>query len=377
MTKIKILFLIPNLMHGGAEKVLVNLVNNLDRNRYDITVQTIFDVGVHKKALLPHVRYKSVFKRQFRGNSIIMARFSPKMLYRRFVKEKYDIAVAYLEGPAARIISGCPYKDTKKVCFIHIEQPNEKAFAQGFKNIEEARTCYNSFDTIAFVSKTVQPTFVRYMNEVKPEMTVKYNVNEVEKIIESASEKVDDVEFSKDTVNFVSVAKIIKAKGYERLAKVHKRLLDEGLKHRIYILGVGEEQSNIEKYLKENSLEDSFFFLGFRDNPYKYVQKADVYVCSSYKEGFSTAVTESLIVGTPVVTTLCSGMEELLGENDEYGIIVESTEEGLYSGMKRMIEDEELRKHYKAQAKVRAERFSRINTVRAYEEMFEELMNRE
>lgn len=377
MEKTRLLFLIPNLMHGGAEKVLVNLVNNLDKERYDITVQTLFDVGVHKKSILPHVHYKSVFKHQFKGNSHVFACFSPRTLYKTFIKEKYDIAVAYLEGVAARIISGCPYSETKKVAFIHIEQTDEKVFSQGFKNIDEARACYNKFDTIAFVSKTVEPTFTKYMDEIKPKLCVKYNVNEVEKIAEKAKEEVSDIVFEKDVVNFVSVAKIIPAKGYDRLARVHKRLLDAGFKHKIYILGVGEQQASIEKYLKENLLENSFFFLGFRDNPYKYVQKADVYVCSSYKEGFSTAVTESLIVGTPVVTTLCSGMEELLGENDEFGIIVESSEDGLYDGMKRMIESRELIAHYREKALLRAEKFSRLNTVRAYEEMFDELLCKE
>lgn len=66
--------------------------------------------------------------------------------------------------------------------------------------------------------------------------------------------------------------------------------------------------------MAENNLTDTFTFLGYRDNPYKYVKKADLYVCSSRREGFSTAVTEALIVGTPVVSTNCSGAYELLGK---------------------------------------------------------------
>lgn len=62
----KILFLIPNLMHGGAEKVLVNLVNNMSKDKYEITVQTLFDEGIHKKNLKSHIRYKSNFKKHLR-----------------------------------------------------------------------------------------------------------------------------------------------------------------------------------------------------------------------------------------------------------------------------------------------------------------------
>lgn len=117
----KILFLIPNLKHGGAEKVLVNLVNNLDKEKYDITVQTLFDVGVHKAALLPHIRYKSVFSKEFRGNNRFFQLFPASFLWKRMIKEHYDIAVSYLEGPTSRILSGCTDLGTKKAAWLHIE----------------------------------------------------------------------------------------------------------------------------------------------------------------------------------------------------------------------------------------------------------------
>ena len=126
MKKIKILFLIHDLGHGGAEKVLVNLVNNMDREKFDITVLALFAGGVNEQFLLPHITYKTVFKKTFRGNTIIMKLFSPKFLHKRFIKEKYDIEVSYLEGPSARIISGSPNKESKKFCWIHTEQLSPK-----------------------------------------------------------------------------------------------------------------------------------------------------------------------------------------------------------------------------------------------------------
>ena len=80
MKRLKILFFIPHLMHGGAEKVLVNLVNNLDKSKYDITLQTIFDVGVNKQYLKNDIKYKYVFKHLFRGSTIIFNFFSSKFL---------------------------------------------------------------------------------------------------------------------------------------------------------------------------------------------------------------------------------------------------------------------------------------------------------
>ena len=103
--KKKVLFLIPNLMHGGAEKVLVNLVNNLSQDKYDITVQTLFDVGVHKKALKPHIRYRSVFPREFRGNNRLLQLFPAKLLWKWMVREHYDVAVSYLEGHRSWVLA--------------------------------------------------------------------------------------------------------------------------------------------------------------------------------------------------------------------------------------------------------------------------------
>ena len=96
-------------------------------------------------------------------------------------------------------------------------------------------------------------------------------------------------------------------------------------------------------------------------------------MCSSRREGFSTAVTEALIVGTPVVSTNCSGAYELLGDNNEYGIVTENDEDALYDGIKKMLTEENLLQHYKEQAIVRGRRFSTEKTVKAVEDMLNNL----
>ena len=113
--------------------------------------------------------------------------------------------------------------------------------------------------------------------------------------------------------------------------------------------------------------------LGHQQNPYKYVSKCDLYVCSSYSEGFSTAATEALIVGTPVCTTDVSGMKEMLGTNNEYGYIVDNDEKALYEGIKKFIDSYEFYDNYKKQAKLRGEFFSTDNTVNSVEEMLNKL----
>ena len=361
----KVLFLIPNLSHGGAERVLVNLANNMDPDRFSVTVQTVFDVGVNRKDLKSHVRYLPGFRRQFRGNSHLQKLFSPQALYRFFVREEYDIVVSYLEGITARIVSGSP-KGQKKVCWIHIELNDRRLASQGFRGFKEARQAYNSYDRIIAVSRRVGEVFAENMPLRNPPLVL-YNTNETEQILRRSREPAPFL--SSQEVNVCSVAKLIPVKGYDRLISVHKRLLEEGYPHHIYIMGVGEQQAALEKKIRALGVEDSFTLLGFFDNPYKVVAKCDLYVCPSFREGFSTAVTEALIVGTPVVSTDCSGAKELLGEKDEYGLVVENSEEGIYQGMKRMLSDPKLLAEYREKAAKRARVFSREETVKAVEEM--------
>lgn len=364
----KVLFLIPNLAHGGAEKVLVNLANNMDKTKFDVTVQTLFDVGVNRQYLNSDVKYIGGFKRMPRGNTYVMKLFSPEKLYKYFIRDDYDIIVSYLEGPTARIVSGCTNPNTKLVSWIHIEQHTKELASKSFRSYKEALDCYSKFDRTVCVSDTVKDDFESIFDTKKP-VEVLYNTNESEKIKKLSDDKVDDVNFSKDIINIISVAKIVPSKGYDRLMKIHKKLIEENIKNHIYILGIGEEKVKYEKYLTENNLTDTFTFLGYRDNPYKYVKKADLYVCSSRREGFSTAVTEALIVGTPVVSTNCSGAYELLGENNEYGIVTENNEDALYEGIKKILTTPDLLEAYAAKAKERGKAFSTEKTVKAVEEM--------
>lgn len=366
----KVIFLIPNLKHGGAEKVLVNLVNNLDKSKFDVTLFSIFDVGVNKEFLNNEVTYKYKFKNIFRGNTYFFNLFSPNFLYRWFIKEHYDIAISYLEGPATRIISGCNNYNTKKLAWVHIEL-NEKQKYIGFRNIKEARKCYSEFNYIVGVSKKVIENFRNLVATSLP-TKVLYNTNETE-LIKKLGQEAVDLNFDKDFINIISVAKVVKTKGFDRLIEIHKQLTDEGYKIKTHILGIGEDMDFLKKRVKELNISDTFLFLGFDKNPYKYMSKADLYVCSSRREGFSTAVTEALVLGIPVVSTNVSGADELLGERNEYGIVTENTQDGLYKGLIEMLSNPEKLTHYKKQAELRGQFFSKENTVKAVENLLDAL----
>ena len=349
----KVLFFIPNLSVGGAEKVLVNLVNNMDKNIFNITVQTLFAGGVNEQFLNEDIKLKHCFKKTFKGNSKILTLFKPETLYNRFIKEHYDIIISYLEGPTARIVSGCTDRNTKIVCWIHCRFDTPETTAVGFRSFED---------------NWVKEYFCKAV-DYKGDIEVLYNTNETEDVYKKSLLQVNDVSFDGDCFKLCSVGKIETVKGYDRLARIHKKLLDSGINNKVYILGEGSQKGEITSYLKQNGLENSFLFFGYQTNPYKYVSKCDLFVCSSLSEGFSTAATEALIVGTPVCTVEVSGMKEMLGENNEYGVVTENSEEALYEGIKMLLDNPDLLAHYKKQAEIRGKEFSTEKTVKAVQKM--------
>lgn len=363
----KVLFLIHDLRGGGAEKVLVNLVNNMDYSKFDVTVMSLFDVGENKKALRHEVHYKSIYKKVFRGNQHYMKLFTPEQLHKKYIKDFYDIEIAYLEGPCARIISGCQNKDTKLVSWIHCTMKSKEQVSGAFRSYSEAAECYKRFDKMAFVSKDTQNCFVRYCN-VNSNMCVLYNTNETKQILREAKESVNEI---KDDGSFklVGTGKLEKLKGFDRLIRIQKKLLEDGYKTQTYILGKGSEEDNLRKLAENLGVTDNVHFSGYQSNPHKYVAKCDLFVCTSFSEGFSTSATEALIVGTPVCTVDVSGMKEMLGEHNEYGVVTENNEEALYEGIKMLLDNPDLLAHYKKQAEIRGKEFSTEKTVNAVEDM--------
>lgn len=367
----RILFLIHDLGPGGAEKVLVNLVNNMDPEQFDITVMALFGGGVNERFLKPRIRYIPCFRRMVRGNTHLMKLLSPRALHNWLIKEHYDIEVSYLEGPSARIISGCPHADTKLVSWIHVEQHTRQLAAQSFRSYAESARCYEKFHATVCVSEYVKQDFLSIYPGLQ-NVQVLYNTNETAQILEKSREAVEPGIFRDGEIRLCGVGKLMPIKGFDKIARIHKRLREDGFPVHTYILGDGSERSKIEGYVQENGLENTFTLLGYQTNPYKYVAGCDVFLCASTAEGFSTAATEALIVGTAVCTVEVSGMKEMLGEHNEYGIVTENSEEALYQGVRGLLTNPAKLANYKTQATLRGKDFTTKQTVILVEKMLQE-----
>lgn len=366
--KIKILFFHFDLGYGGAERVLVNLLNNLNPEKYDITLITLFHYGVAAKQLHENIKWKWVLNRKpFRGITYLLRLFSPKLLHKLFIRDKYDIEIAYIEGAPTRIVSGCSDKSTKKYAWIHVQIDDFKSFFHPFRSRDEVTKCYNSFDGLACVSDYIVENFREKTNNEIKKLSVVNNTLEIEDILQQSEEHIS-ISLDSNKINLCSVGRFNIQKGYDRLINALIDLKKEGIcNFHLYLLGIGELKEEIEHKVETSVIKDDVTFLGYQKNPHKYVSKMDFFVCSSYREGYSTAVTESIINQTPVLTTACSGMSEILG-TDGAGIIVENNETALRNGLRMIFTDSNLRKKCKKEAEIRSGLFSKENAIKQFEE---------
>lgn len=358
---IKILFFIETLSGGGAEKVLRTLVNNMDQSRFDITVMTVWPED-HEKYLAKGIHYGSLYPRKSRFNRLrYRAEAALNLTYPLHIHGDYDIEVAYLECGATKIMAGSTNKKALKLAWVHCDLKKKNNDSEKF--VHTSRKWYRTFHKIICVSENVRESFIELFGGSQ-KVTVIYNTVDDNEIREKAS-AASSIEKQNFTV--VSVGRLCNQKGFDRLLNAHKRLIDAGYHYDLWILGDGSDRLQLEHYIADNDLSDSVKLFGFLDNPYPILGMADLLVCSSRFEGFSTFVTEGLVLGKPVVTTDCTGMRELLG-NSEYGLITENSTEGIYHGLKKMLDDPALLAQYEARARERGEYFRKDRLIQQTED---------
>jgi len=261
-------------------------------------------------------------------------------VYRLYIPKGADIEIAFLEGNTARILSASANKAAKKYAWIHIDLEASPWTQQKnvFKDVREEKRCYDSFDQIVCVSESVKSSFLKRFNPVPP-VSVCYNPIDSQEILRLSREKPHLP--SKERFRIITIGRLAYQKGFDRLIRIAGRLVREGFDFDLWILGEGPLWDALHSVAREEHLEDNVTFWGFRKNPYPYLAESDLFVCSSHAEGYSTAATEALLLGLPVVTTDCAGMRELFGR-EACGMITANDEERLYEGIKAVLSDSAL-----------------------------------
>lgn len=370
-----ILFFMETVDFGGAETVFTNIIKNINKSKFCIKVVTERDHELFTDEIKAAVSYDCFIKtersavRDFWNKIVIKLSLviSEKNIRKYFIRGNYDVEVAFCEGYSTKIIGNSGKRNCKKIAWVHTDVIKNPWSEKIFGSAEKEKKCYEKFDAIVCVAETMKESFIKKYGMAE-KVHVLYNPLDFESVIKKSEEKTD-FKFG-DGMRFVLAGTFIKIKGFDRFVKVCKRLKDDGELFSALIMGDGEEKENIKKIIAETNLGDTVKILDFQTNPYKYIAHSDVYVCSSYAEGYSTAVSESVALNVPVITTECSGMREIFGEN-ECGIICENSEDGLYNAMKKVLNDPSLLEKFSAEEKKRTNDFSLKKRMKTIENFLE------
>ncbi len=352
--KTKILFRLRSMETGGVQKVLLSILENLNRDKFEISLLLNLYQGQMLKYVPKDVNIQYVGKgKEFMNKNpfiqkiqLLLRKFKlkfynkfPQKLYKKLKLNDQDIEIAFFHYNYKEVLNS-PNKKSKKIGWMHGDIKNIDI--SGDK--KEFVSCFLDFYKMVYVSKQTLESAKSFNPDVEKNAKVIYNPIDVKEIIEKSSQKIQD-SISSNKIDhiksFISIGRIKPGKGYQILLEVHKKLIENRFYHKIYIIGEGDLRTELENKISEYKIEQTFIFLGARENPYPYVKEVDYFVLPSFSEAYPLVIAESLILQKPVITTDVGGIREMMTDG-ENGIFVQSkNEEELYDAMKSFIEDEE------------------------------------
>lgn len=360
-----VLFIIDGLKGGGAEKALVDLLAHFDYTRYDVTLCVLYSGGLYEKNIPKEVKlvwlfvenggywnqslHRKCFRYYRKYHSIWLMRF---LLLLKVGRAKFDVIISFVEGLSLLFHSSIVDKARRNISWVHCDLLQYHWTENTFLSLAHERQCYEAMDEIVFVSDNVLDAFNHVFTISVPKSCI-YNIVDIEKIKQWVNVGVS----AANKMTIVAIGSLIPVKGFDRLIHVAHRLKLEGYDLFFQILGVGKEEKNLRHLCKQLECDNIVSFLGFQSPPYPILSQADICVSTSISEGFSLVIAEALALGIPVVSTKTSGAIELLGDG-QYGILTDFDCDSIYEGLKQMIDDFELRLHYKNKAIERSDIFN-------------------
>lgn len=368
--KRKILFVIESLTLGGAEKSLVTLLNLLDYSKYDVDLLLFAQGGAFQELLpkevnlLPIPEYfsynsipwnsvvrkiqhpcmmvsqlkYSINLRMKKSNNIQKAVMFWKHSKKCFktLSTKYDVAIAYAQGvPTFYIAEKVQAK--KKIAWVNA------VYIPTGKDIKFIKRYYKQYKYINGVSSTVVKQIEEIFNIPRKKIVQISDILDDKfalKMAEMKSIVFEDMNSS--GYKILTVGRFAKMKGYDLAISAAKILDKKGIDFCWYVVGEGSLRSELEKQIRENKLEEKFILLGSRSNPYPYFKNCDIYVQTSKFEGFGITLAEAKMFHKPIVTTNFEAVT-IQFQNEENGLIVDISAEGIANGIIRMITDKRLR----------------------------------
>lgn len=366
MRKKRILFNMYTLEIGGAEKSLISILNTIDYSKYNIdlflykhsgelineipkevnllpeineyetlceSTKLTFKKGYFKLALIRTVsKYIATFKKIPRAYDQYMNLFGNNILPK--LQGEYDVAISNI-WPHNFITDKVNAK--KKIGWIHTDYSNMKIdYNKDFKVL-------NKLDYIVSVSDNCKNIFDSIQPRLRDKSIFLENIVSSSFIKELANRDIEEKElFKSEEVKILTVARLHHEKGVDRVVEVCKRLKNDGKSFKWFVIGFGAQEEELKSRAHELGIEDSFYILGKKVNPYPYFNMCDIYVQPSRYEGKAVAITEAKIFNKPIVITDYNSARDQI-ENKVTGLIIENSVEGIFNGVKTIMEDANLR----------------------------------
>lgn len=354
-----ILIIQESLNGGGAEKVLIELLNNIDYSKYQITLLLVYYNGRYIKQVNDNVTIKYIYKNKRPSIKRILARtpiidFIEKFEINRVLgNSRFDTIISFMEGITLKYHSHIMNKSLLNISWVHVNLIVNPWSTKIFRNIKNEKNIYKKLDKIVFVSEKVKDAFKQKFQISAPEEKVLYNIINREKIQALSNEKIID----KRCFTICNVGRLAPIKKQDRLIKAVKLLIEKKCNIELWILGEGKEYNRLQSLISNLRLNQEVHLLGFKSNPYPYIKAADVFVLSSDTEGYPTVVCEALCLGKPIITTRITGCTELLGNNN-FGILTDLNEEAIANAIYDLYNSKDKTNYFKQKALERANYFN-------------------
>ena len=326
----RLLFITWSMSYGyGTEKSLADIINRIDTNEYIIDVLPLFknsetNILNDKINILDSlIDYTIKNFNEKKALDYYYYLLANPIKFNRLIKNKYDCVIACNHNAPSYFASYI--KNTPKVVWIRGDLSeldynkfdiNSKEYNVVKQEFEMQKNVFNEFDTIVVISESVRKAlydlFGIYENVVKIPNSV-----DIQKIIQMSDETITGF----DKASFVTLGRLDDNKNQILLLKACRLLKEKTSDFNVYLLGDGENRRFLQKYIDENLLGDNVKILGFKDNPYPYVKNSVASVLTSFSEGFSLALAESVILNTPIISTDVGIARELVDKYDCGNII--------------------------------------------------------
>jgi len=357
----RILFFNDGMEMGGTEKLLVGLLNHLVTKDYTVTL--LLPIPSDRNILLRNLSWKvqvkyiyedktSHLKKKFGENLMI---FFPRLFakWKGIKASDYDEVVCFKETFFARIFSKMKLP---KILWIHNILYKRKYEAGttrekisvwlNKKQIKKVQRSYDDFDKVICVSDAAKNAYLTVLHDghmPEQDIRVLYNAVDLSNVTEKAKEKIEDL--PQGQTNFILITRTSPEKRTDRLMSAASRLKEEGYDFHIYIIGDGMDSDEMQKTVSSLALTDRITLMGRTENPFPYILQCKWSLCVSERESFSLVLLESMALKTPVITTDCGGPRDII-DSGKYGILVDNSAEGVYQGMKMVLDDPTLSVKY-------------------------------